>query len=296
MFRDFFAAAGPAGVAASVAGATYGVAAWLEDGLSNEARQLLSASLQGMDTGKIKRITGVAAEVLNRIFGPDHFSFRCLFRSALFSIVTSTLLLAVQLLLIFFLGRQVIFEASYFTIAAIWILLSIVPDYLNLYKTRLIIRLMQRVEAFHPGMLRLSVLPLIIIDFVFGFFLFYILFEIAIALDYDKAPFWTAGFWQDYLLNIRTFSYDDVADYTGFKTMESALFYASMVPSLWLWLYGLALEVMPLLLGITATRKFLDIEKHPGRSIGRVAAVIVFVGAVTYNFFQLASTSTGPTP
>ena len=62
------------------------------------------------------------------------------------------------------------------------------------------------------------------------------------------------------------------------------LFWAGFVPSIWMWLYVLALFVTRGLLRseklVNWLRWFLDIEKNPFRSIGAVAAALAFIASV----------------
>ena len=63
------------------------------------------------------------------------------------------------------------------------------------------------------------------------------------------------------------------------------IFWAGFAPSIWMWLYVLALFVMRTLLRseriVNWLRWFLDVEKNPFRSIGAVAAVLAFIASVT---------------
>jgi hypothetical protein len=62
------------------------------------------------------------------------------------------------------------------------------------------------------------------------------------------------------------------------------LFWAGFTPSLWMWLYVIALFVTRGLLRserlVNSLRWFLDIEKNPFRSIGAVAATFAFIASV----------------
>jgi hypothetical protein len=66
--------------------------------------------------------------------------------------------------------------------------------------------------------------------------------------------------------------------------MVSVLFWAGFAPSLWTWLYVLALFVTRTILRseriVRWLRWFLDVEKNPFRSIGAVAAALAFIASV----------------
>ena len=61
-------------------------------------------------------------------------------------------------------------------------------------------------------------------------------------------------------------------------------FWAGFAPSIWLWLYVVALFATRALLRseklVNRLRWFLDVEKNPFRSIGAVAATLAFVVSV----------------
>jgi hypothetical protein len=62
------------------------------------------------------------------------------------------------------------------------------------------------------------------------------------------------------------------------------LFWAGFAPSIWMWLYVLALFVTRAFLRseklVNWLRWFLDVEKNPFRSVGAVAAALAFVASV----------------
>jgi hypothetical protein len=64
----------------------------------------------------------------------------------------------------------------------------------------------------------------------------------------------------------------------------SIFFWSGFVPSIWMWLYVIALFVTRLLLRseklVNWLRWALDIEKAPFRSIGAVAATLAFIASV----------------
>jgi hypothetical protein len=67
-------------------------------------------------------------------------------------------------------------------------------------------------------------------------------------------------------------------------TLGSIFFWAGFAPSLWTWLYVLALFVTRTLLRseklVNCLRWALDVEKNPFRSVGAVAATVAFIVSV----------------
>ena len=130
---DVIAFLGPTGVPATMAAGTYAASAWFEDGLSPEAKSQLATRIKTADAKKALHLSYVASAFLDRLFGNKHFSWKCFARSSIFSIVVGTLSLGIYL----FFGHGIL-EAALPTIFA-WIFFSIIPDYLNLGKTRYLI-------------------------------------------------------------------------------------------------------------------------------------------------------------
>jgi hypothetical protein len=105
--------------------------------------------------------------------------------------------------------------------------------------------------------------------------------------------FYLLGWLFDYYYNITTHEVDFVAFYLGsiFPTLLTEQFFLHVIffwsgfaPSIWMWLYVLALSVTR---GLVRSEKLvnwlrwgLDVEKNPFRSIGAVAATLAFIVSV----------------
>jgi hypothetical protein len=122
-----------------------GVSIALERMSSPEAKADLSRFLRSTDFSVLSlRLPKVVAEIFDKIFGPNQFSVKCIERSAVFSINSILFLLALGFIthpgyfwtlpfvLIYQPGSRIVFGG--------WIILSLFIDFVNLYKTRLIIR------------------------------------------------------------------------------------------------------------------------------------------------------------
>src|SRR5262249_13608823 len=74
-------------------------------------------------------------------------------------------------------------------------------------------------------------------------------------------------------------------------TVFNIFFWAGLVPSIWMWLYVLALFVTRGLLRserlLNWLRWALDVEKNPFQSIGAVAAALAFIVSVVIIFVSV---------
>src|SRR5262245_48684129 len=96
----------------------------------------------------------VRRNLFERIFGERHFSWKCFIRSAAFSL-GATIFIGLLFILIwpqeFVKMKENFFEAFIFPgwwlFATLWLPLSIFIDYVSLWKTRLILRILTRLRA-----------------------------------------------------------------------------------------------------------------------------------------------------
>jgi hypothetical protein len=86
IFQDVSAYIGAGSVPVIVGGFVYGVFEFGEKLASPQAKEALTQWLQTADVQKVARLPPYTMEMFQRIFGERHFSFKCLWRSAAFSI------------------------------------------------------------------------------------------------------------------------------------------------------------------------------------------------------------------
>jgi hypothetical protein len=170
-------------------------------------------------------------------------------------------------------GGPVGFEL-YTPVFKIWVAWSIVLDYINLYKTRLLLL----VSSLRP----ISILSLSLL-FILDLLLAYAM----IAVSYVTIQLWEfggldwIGFWQNLVTGVlveRQFIFKNFLYH-----IHSVLFFAGLVPSFWLWLFIAATILTRVITRSTSVLSFLvyffDINEHPIRSLGYVAA-IAFTGSL----------------
>ena len=162
----------------------------------------------------------------------------------------------------------------------LWLPWSILIDYLSLLKTRIILKVLARMRQSS----NLIALPILGIDFMVyklifsvGFLLMTSVFLIIAAPTVS----WSAVMWQSF--QIQTII-NDMITYRFRDELTFIFFWAGLAPSIWMWLYVLALFVTRGLLRseriVNWLRWSLDVEKNPFRSIGGVAAALAFIASV----------------
>ena len=165
---------------------------------------------------------------------------------------------------------------------------SLFVDYINLYKTRLIIRLATRKK------ITFIILLLVLLGDVFlSYILFsgsYFFFE-CINMAYQLLSLGAISISRFIPTAIWIFKVNVIEQLIEqprtlvfllrgpFSNEIAVLFYAGLLPSIWLWLLTASLFVMSAVVKgkaiIQAAIYFLDIEEHPMRSLGIVAASLV---------------------
>jgi hypothetical protein len=230
--------------------------------------------------------------LFERMFGPRHFSSRCVKTSIVFSLVAFAFVLALSVLddpkqtRFWVLEVRKIYPAlAYILLAyAVW---AIVPDYFNLLKTRKILDLITARQISRPSVLAV----ILIADFLLGYAIF-ILTCLPMGLFTDHLVFFLMGQvnWHHVISN---FGFSPLPWSAGFERPYAVFFWPGMVPSIWLWAYmgatlivRLAVRSAPVL---RFSNYFLDIDQHPIRSVGSVAAVLVgFAYIVLLVIFRFA--------
>jgi hypothetical protein len=176
----------------------------------------------------------------------------------------------------------------------IWFVWSIIADFVNLLKTRVVLRVLVR----HKIESSILLAGILIADLLIGILVFYVNIKVATLFAFTIHP--------DMFTGPRTMEeYDDCVDVYGqcysllnlyfsthFHTHEilswvlhplsafgGLLLWVSMLPSIWLWLYVIASLLARLMAKSAPLLRFLlyflDIDKHPIRSIGFIAAILV---------------------
>ena len=156
---DFF---GPAGRPAAVAAFIWAVFELAEKVTSKQVKAALTVQLKTLKAEDAAAAPAGAHELFNRVFGQRQFSIKCVIRSVVFSLVS---ILIVSIIAfphrrpLIDLLRNDPFDRSYFLM---WVPVSLIPDFLNLYKTRIIIKFLNNKKTFPAWRL----ISIICLDFI----------------------------------------------------------------------------------------------------------------------------------
>ena len=245
------------------------------------------------------------------VFGERHLSIKCIIYSAVFSIFALLLTFIISIIWRFddflkigpgWTKLLVALQASpnanvkhaavwlahippyilVITLSLIWLFWCLLPDYLALLKIRIMLTVLKYTK---PGVTTL--IFTLIIDFVIGIWTFLASFAVVQALisvflliDYNYSQI--TGFFSAlvsfFIVGGVLFVFESALFvFTAaifFFVPIANLFWASMIPSIWLWAYVFtALVTRAALISKPAFVKFLNISDHPFRSVGVIAGL-----------------------
>lgn len=272
---DLISWLGPHGPAAVAATSVFGSFMVVEQIVSDEAKAALARQLKSFDVHSAVILPEGAIEIFHRVFGDRHLSIRCIWRSICFSALGTGILMAACVAS----GPADLSFGLTFGIWSLYLALSLLPDYLNLYKTRVALRILQTYRITSTFVFVL----LIVADFGIGYVTFSLVWPL-MWLPIAPLEIVAAAF---------RFSYEEFDRIISFRIPLSVFFYAGMLPSAWLWIYAvsvlltrIALRAEPL---VRALQWILKIDAMPIRCIAAVAAALTFlvveIGALASKIF-----------
>ncbi len=248
------------------------------------------------------QLTGVLREAFEKVFGVRHFALRCILRSLLFSLCAVLGLSAMALL-----KSGVLETLSSIKVASYnagWVVNviavsiaggSLVADYFNLLKTRMVIALLsRRTHTSAPFLALIFFGDCIAVFLVFILWIILAIFVgevVATSYFFLHCPYCAPHILQlEYTLMlasfhrfpekfVQLFSMATTSIFSeGIFGVWGVLFFAGLIPSIWLWLYiGASLITRFVIRSqrmITFLKYFLPVNKHPFRSVGVVAATL----------------------
>lgn len=314
---------GPAVPVAALATAALLLGRFLDSHLKPTIRTAYIAYLRngGLKDGA-RTVIDVAADAINIVFGPRHLSWRCFFASA--AVTVSSIFVLITLSGIFSVwissyldepGRAFLRvywfaePGSRLKSALSWVIWSVLVDYVSLFKTRVVIRVLRRHTLWSPlvclgdfavgfviyvgGVTVLSLLPILLhsdwiwppaVSFEMAMvFMFIVIWwarvrvpgleETAIAqgLPVDQVAALLHGDTPQTMLGMAF-----LVQLIPFVTIGSDLFYASMMPSIWLWLFMGAVFVAKVISGIGAYLQFaLTRFRKPKRTLAVTGTLLI---------------------
>ena len=284
---------------------TYLVFRWAEEQLSARFRQECTDFLKSQGYhGYIGVLPEISARAIGHYFGPKHASWRCFWKSGQFSSFALAATFGVTFVFNpkatvgFFDGLFALGPRGLVIALGAWIIACVIPDYLMLGKSRFVIWVLQRAD--------LSVGTLVLIgamDFLAANWMFLSAFVSVQVVGLEWYMWVTGKLSQG--SNFSTVLLGGVGAFFIFLLIEAALlgpdgvlyftiplanfFWASMVPSVWLWLFiGSSVATRFIIRhrrGFDLLFHILDIDNHPVRSIGTVASIAVVLITIIVVFF-----------
>lgn len=193
--------------------------------------------------------------LFDKVFGSRHFSIKCLFRSALFSLIAVVgIWLAMGRTDAFVLRLQA--ELTLGGTLLIALCVNVAADYISLLQTRYIVG---QAHQFHNTLFHL--------------------FIIAVDIALSAIIIWLSLllFFYSPLYNGRADSFSEVA---GVFSVFSVFFYSTFATSFWIWVYFLSTCILRFFNRINRADIF-DIENQPIRMLGLILAIITFLGSMS---------------
>jgi hypothetical protein len=278
---------GPSGSLAVLFGSIYGAFAVCD---ANTSKQIKADYALVLKTGKyvtlINALPTAVLSIFEQVFGHRHVSLKCFRRSAYVSLVSISLLFIFSELHGSFHLRKLFREDwlfgwgmnLYVLAYAAW---SVLQDYLNLAKTRSFLKIFNFARRWRVSVLiavALGDFIIWIIIFWATTLLFFVLSLIAMGANLKDFNFSHMLSW-NYLSSTIPHAIPNPFS-SSYAPVETAnYFWAGMVPSMWLWLNVVAISVTILMNKTSRVFEFLfymlDVEEHPVRSVGFVAASII---------------------
>jgi len=270
--------------------------------------------------GRIAALSEISQRTFFAVFGDRHLSLKCISRSALFSIFSVAFTFVVSAIwnhgevtgvfasisrgfdriresqdtnvasfhsLIAHYPNFVVWGA----IAAVWIIWCLIPDYLSLLKVRIVLTVLKYTKPRLPYLI-----TTLAVDFLVALWTFLVSVSVlqsilvfafakylgtsALLNSQSLFGLFTAMIVMSGLIFTIEGSILTMSAAIFFAYIIANLFWASTLPSIWLWIHVLAsLFTRACMISRPLLLNFLDIDAKPFTSVGVVAAFWMFVGS-----------------
>ena len=247
-----------------------------EDALEKDDRDHIAIWLLDMDLPEKLNWPSTFVALFDRVFTEKHLSWRCFRRSSVASVaavVVITLAVAAvdpsMLDDLFKIAGDSPWSMVVALLALVFMTLvfNLLPDYLSLYETRLVLGVMAKSGGWMRtlALLVFDLAATMLITFVVGFVLMLSLLRLLLGNPVTVA--WVVKlFWQ----NLSFSSHDP---HIGI------FIYSALFTSVWVWLYALSgvlvRSVATSRKGLHFLQRRLNLEEHPLRSMGFVLVLLV---------------------
>jgi hypothetical protein len=284
-------------------------------------------------SAEINQLPKTAKYLFERIFGPRHFSIRCILSSIIASLLAISLFYILRIILMMYIYKDTAASHDYFHFVwseltypfqvesrisfAVSVVANLMFDYIALLKTRLLIRALTKANlSLVIGLLFL------VLDFVFSFALFQsfylLLYVVAFFVLFGKGSIFLPAsdpysFWSmtEVMILLRSLTYSGYPPGTFYNflthshaipiilivtllpvTLTSVFFYASIMPSVWLWLFLFAVVASRSIAPIFPWAiRALDFEQNPITMVGYVLATMLSLLWVVFSVGLMLFTS-----
>ncbi len=234
--------------AAAAATTFYGTTVWAVSHLHPDKKALLSLWLQGDYNSTW---TTQFCAMFDQVFTKDHLGFRCMLRSALASVLAVCALWWLFDGVLEMIDVRTETELSLAKALLLGIAINIIPDYLSLFQTRWLLNQFRRIS--NP----ILQLLLLLLDAVVTGTIIYVWIALYNGITAQPAV--------------------SVIEMTVVFSGYAVFFYSTFLTSVWAWIYCASYWVARVSSGM---RRWLDMQNQPGRSLGVIGAIIVFIASV----------------
>jgi hypothetical protein len=277
----------PAG-AASLAVAFYAACSAADKSARPEALKQISLALQSSAWTKTALPSAIIDRVFEWTFGERQFSFKCITRSVLASII---FVVCAALIVHAHIGKWPSIALTEVTnldllpfLAMLYLIAGLIPDYIALAKTRVLLRSSHRTSHYFAALLIADLFLSVIISYIF-LEISSIPENILKAGNISEIGF-VRALWESLLATGFTYIYDaiDAGEPTWFFTTFSdgeypfaiLLFSSTVLTSIWMlfvWLSGNIIKIANHLQRVSVW--FFDVERHPVQALGAVSACLI---------------------
>ena len=249
------------------------------DSLKEESKAAISGWLKNI---KIKGFRhnwpSMFASTFDSVFTQHHVSWACFLRSSLASVLA--LIIVTSLVVSFEMSTDLqnrFSEDSFWQVSSVilfgGVILNVIPDYVSLLESRIIINWMGNNSRWFRNLIFLT-LDIILTGIIF--FLVYACFTLLVL---------------DYSLDKTVTSFISSLTFSGIDSEAGIFIYTTYFTSLWVWLYALSGFFLGFLnksnLVLEFFKKHLEIEERPLRSMGFVLVVIISLAYLVGCLFLL---------
>jgi hypothetical protein len=247
----------------------------VEGVLNDNTKREIVLWLSGLKTnGNIQRWPDTFTKLVDRVFGTNHLSLNSFVRCSVASLV---------LAFVFFVAtapwRAIMTDLVLWPLAGTVIVGNIVPDYIALLETRLLLRFMAKgkTPAYLACLLAINAIAIL-------YFIIAATFSLLLLLSY-RDPAISRSFIVDRMVDQLTFHNGGVLHLIKvnfqFGVDRPYFLLPAFFTSIWLWLYAGAGFLLKFArrfdIGFGWFNRKFDIEKKPLQSIGLVAGALVAV-------------------